>query len=104
MICMLNCTTQLILQNSGNRNSGNVNSGNVNSENRNSGELNFAAMNAHANYLANNLANNLVVMSGHDYFPIAAMPEPSEGMVLLCGLLIAGFIARRRLDANWPSS
>ena len=67
-----------------------------NSGNANSGELNFATMNADA--------NNLAIMSGHDYLPIAAMPEPSEGMVLLCGLLIAGFIARRRLDGNWPAS
>jgi hypothetical protein len=29
-------------------------------------------------------------------FPLTAMPEPTEWMQLLCGLVVAGFIARRR--------
>ena len=29
-------------------------------------------------------------------FPFPALPEPSDWMTLLCGLAIAGFIARRK--------
>ncbi len=31
-------------------------------------------------------------------FSLAAMPEPTEWMQLLCGLVVAGFIARRRTN------
>jgi hypothetical protein len=33
-------------------------------------------------------------------FPLAAMPEPTEWMQLLCGLVVAGFIARRRTNVG----
>lgn len=33
-------------------------------------------------------------------FPVVAMPEPTEWMQLLCGLVVAGFIARRRTNVG----
>lgn len=33
---------------------------------------------------------------GASRFPVPAMPEPADWMQLLCGLVVAGFIARRR--------
>jgi hypothetical protein len=35
--------------------------------------------------------------SGQFKFAVAANPEPAEWMLLLCGLVVAGFIARRKI-------
>ena len=40
-----------------------------------------------------------VAQAGGGYqFSVAATPEPAEWMLLLCGLMVAGFIARRKMD------
>lgn len=43
------------------------------------------------------------VVGGGYLFSIAAVPEPAEWMLLLCGLVTIGFIARRRLGGEWPA-
>ena len=34
---------------------------------------------------------------------MAAIPEPAPWMLLLCGLVTMGFMARRRLSQDWPT-
>ena len=36
------------------------------------------------------------LLSADGGFPFPALPEPSDWMTLLCGLAVAGFIARRK--------
>lgn len=43
------------------------------------------------------------LVGGGYLFSIAAVPEPAEWMLLLCGLVTMGFIARRRMGSDWPT-
>ncbi|MBI3043020.1 MAG: FxDxF family PEP-CTERM protein [Betaproteobacteria bacterium] len=40
-------------------------------------------------------------LGGGFYFSVAAVPEPAEWMLLLSGLVIVGFMARRK--TSWPA-
>jgi len=41
------------------------------------------------------LVNDQSLVSG-DLLPVVALPEPADWMILLCGLAVAAFIARRK--------
>ena len=43
------------------------------------------------------ISGNVVSDPGTFTFSVAATPEPAEWMLLLCGLLLAGFVARRKI-------
>ena len=49
------------------------------------------------------VAGDVTTREGQDKL-FAAMPEPASWMLLLCGLVILGFMARRRLDGDWPAA
>ena len=58
--------------------------------------LNFHTDLAPGNYYAN-ISGDVVASPGKLTFSVAANPEPAEWMLLMCGLVMAGFIARRKI-------
>jgi hypothetical protein len=44
------------------------------------------------------ISGDVLTSPGQFSFSVAANPEPAEWMLLLCGLVVAGFIARRKME------
>jgi len=65
------------------------------------GTLLFTGLNLHADLTPGNfsarISGDVVSSPGQFTFSVAANPEPAEWMLLLFGLLFAGFIARRKI-------
>jgi hypothetical protein len=65
------------------------------------GTLLLTGLNLHASLTPGNfsalISGNVVSSPGTFTFSVAANPEPAEWMLLLCGLLLAGFVARRKI-------
>jgi len=49
-----------------------------------------------ASYYAQ-ISGDVITSPGKLTFSVAANPEPAEWMLLMCGLVVAGFIARRKI-------
>jgi hypothetical protein len=58
--------------------------------------LNFRIDLTPGSYYAN-ISGDVLTAPGKLTFSVAANPEPAEWMLLLCGLVVAGFIARRKI-------
>jgi len=43
------------------------------------------------------ISGDVITSPGQFTFSVAANPEPAEWMLMLCGLVMAGFIARRKI-------
>jgi len=65
------------------------------------GTLLFTGLNLHADLTPGNfsarISGDVVASPGQFTFSVAANPEPAEWMLMLFGLLFAGFIARRKI-------
>ena len=65
------------------------------------GTVLFTGLNLHADLTPGNfsarISGDVVSTPGQFTFSVAANPEPAEWMLLLFGLLFAGFIARRKI-------
>jgi hypothetical protein len=65
------------------------------------GTLLFTGLNLHSDLTPGNfsarISGDVVSSPGQFTFSVAANPEPAEWMLLLFGLLFAGFIARRKI-------
>jgi hypothetical protein len=74
------------------------------------GTLLFTGLNLNASLTPGNfsalISGNVVSSPGTFTFSVAANPEPAEWMLLLSGLLLAGFVARRKIGfvAGAPAS
>lgn len=65
------------------------------------GTLLFTGLGEHSDLTAGDyfarISGDVVTSPGKFTFSVAANPEPAEWMLLLCGLMVAGFIARRKM-------
>jgi len=82
-----------------------TNVGNLNFQLLDSGNtLLFTGLNLHQDLAPGDyhalISGNVITPPGNGQFTfkVAANPEPAEWMLLLCGLVVAGFIARRKID------
>jgi len=93
----LDATHHMVTGTTGSSNVGNLQLGLYDS----TGALLYTGLNFHTDLTPGSyftrISGDVITSPGQFTFSVAANPEPAEWMLMLCGLVMAGFIARRKI-------